>query len=148
LELSLRQRVEQIFSERVALWSERTAIKIGERRVSYGQLDTRSNGLAQRLIQTGVGRNRIVAVATGNIEYFAVAVLAMLKAGAAYLAVDTRYPVERVRGILTDAAPTILLADTELPASLIPALDPYSSPSLEAAANADDTACIFYNWCD
>ena len=63
--------------------------------------------MARRLIQRGVGRNSVVAVATGNIEYFAVAVLAILKAGAAYLAVDTRYPVDRVRDILTDAAPAI-----------------------------------------
>jgi len=39
LTLSVSQRVEQIFSERVARWSERAAIKIGEREVSYGELD-------------------------------------------------------------------------------------------------------------
>jgi amino acid adenylation domain-containing protein len=151
------QRVEQIFSERAARWSERAAIKIGERQVSYGELDGLSSRLARRLIQQGVGRNSVVAVATGNIEYFAVAVLAILKAGAAYLAVDTRYPVERVRDILTDAAPAILLADTEFPTGLIPAglpvihdftrdsaLDVNSPLSIGVAANADDTACIYY----
>jgi non-ribosomal peptide synthetase component F len=111
----MSQRVEHIFSERAARWSERAAIKIGERQVSYGELDRLSSRLARRLIQQGVGRNSVVAVATGNIEYFAVAVLAILKAGAAYLAVDTRYPVDRVRDILTDAVPAILLADTEFP---------------------------------
>jgi amino acid adenylation domain-containing protein len=157
LVVSLNQRVEQIFSERVAQWSERSAIKIGERQISYGELDRLSNRLARRLTQQGVGRNRIVAVATGNIEYFAVAVLAILKAGAAYLSVDTRYPVERVRDILTDAKPAILLADTDFPAGLIPAglpvihdfaqnstLDAYSHLSIGTAANADDTACIYY----
>ena len=101
----MSKRVEQVFSERAMRGSESAAIKIGERQVSYGELDKLSNRLARRLIQQGVGRNCIVAVATGNIEHFAVAVLAILKAGAAYLSIDTRYPVERVRDILTDAAP-------------------------------------------
>jgi amino acid adenylation domain-containing protein len=155
--LSVSQRVEQIFSERAARWSERAAIKIDERQVSYGELDGLSSRLARHLIQQGVGRNSVVAVATGNIEYFAVAVLAILKAGAAYLAVDTRYPVDRVRDILTDAAPAILLADTEFPTGLIPAglpvihdftrdsaLGVHSPLSISVAADANDTACIYY----
>jgi amino acid adenylation domain-containing protein len=153
----MNQRVEHIFSERAARWSERVAIKIGERQVSYGELDELSSRLARRLIHQGVGRNSVVAVATGNIEYFAVAVLAILKTGAAYLAVDTRYPVDRVRDILTDADPAILLADTEFSTGLIPAglpviydfaresvLDVHSPLSINAAANANDTACIYY----
>lgn len=153
----MTKRVEQLFSERATRWSECAAIKIEERLVSYGELDKLSNQLARRLIQQGVGRNCIVAVATANIEHFAVAVLAILKAGAAYLAVDMRYSVERVREILTDAAPAILLADTAFPTGLIPAglpvihdfakknaLDAYSHLSIGAEGNADDTACIYY----
>ena len=157
LTLTVNQRVEQLFSERATRWSECAAIKIGERQVSYGDLDRVSNRLARRLIQQSVGRNCIVAVATGNIEYFAVAVLAILKTGAAFLPIDTRYSVERVRDILTDAAPAMLLADAAFPTGLIPAglpvirdfaqnsaLDAYSHLSIEAAGSADDTACIYY----
>ena len=157
LTLTVNQRVEQLFSERATRWSECAAIKIGERQVSYGDLDRLSNRLARRLIQQSVGRNCIVAVATGNIEYFAVAVLAILKTGAAFLPIDTRYSVERVRDILTDAAPAMLLADAAFPTGLIPAglpvirdfaqnsaLDAYSHLSIETAGSADDTACIYY----
>jgi amino acid adenylation domain-containing protein len=154
---SVNQRVERLFSERATRWSECAAIKIGERQVSYADLDRVSNRLARRLIQQSVGRNCIVAVATGNIEYFAVAVLGILKTGAAFLPIDTRYSVERVRDILTDAAPAMLLADAAFPTGLIPAglpvirdfaqnsaLDAYSHLSIETAGSADDTACIYY----
>ena len=153
----MSKRVEQLFSERAVRWSDGVAIKIEDRLVSYGELDKLSNQLARRLIRLGVGRNCIVAVATVNIEHFAVAVLAILKSGAAYLPIDMRYSVERVREILTDAAPAMLLADAAFPTGLIPAglpvihdfaqknaLNAYSHLSISAEGNADDTACIYY----
>jgi HTH-type transcriptional regulator/antitoxin HigA len=93
----LNQRVDQIFGERIIRWDERVAIKAGDHQLRYSELDRLSNRLARRLIIGGVQKGGIVAVATGNIESFAIAVLAILKAGGAYLAVDTRNPVERVR---------------------------------------------------
>jgi amino acid adenylation domain-containing protein len=153
----LNQRVDQIFGERIIRWGERTAIKAGDHQLSYTELDRLSNRLARRLIQGGVQNGEIVAVATGNIEAFAIAVLAILKAGGAYLAVDTRNPVERVRDILVDADPAILLADAQFPAGLIPSgllvirdfaadtsLNAFSDRAVEVPGGADDVACIFY----
>lgn len=153
----MNNRIEEIFGQRVAGWAERTAIEVGDRRISYRELDERSNRVARRLVQAGVLRNDIVAIGTGNIDFFALAVLAILKAGAAYLSVDTRYPVERVSDILAAAAPRIFLSDADLPASLIPAGLPVIrdfmqdnsvgdplEPLPPAGLSADDVACVFY----
>lgn len=152
------RRIEQIFSERAAQWKDRIAIEAEDRRTSYRDLDERSDRLARRLIAANVVRNDIVAVGTGNIEHFAVAMLAILKAQAAYLPIDTRYPVERIRYILSEALPRVVLADSDLPARLIPEGLPtisnfaqddadrteYRDLPSRVVGSADDTACIFY----
>src|ERR1700730_18624706 len=154
---AMNQRVHQIFGERIARWSERAALDMGDHRVNYGELDRLSNRLARRLIHEGVQREDIVAIASGNIEHFAIAMLATLKAGAAYLAIDTRYPVERVRDILADARPRVLLAVADFSEELIPVglpairdftagnvLDACSDRPVEVAGSTDDAAYICY----
>ena len=153
----MNRRVHQIFGERISRWSERTALDMGDHRVNYGELDRLSNRLARRLIQEGVQRGDIVAIAAGDIEHFAIAMLAILKTGAAYLAIDTRYPVERVRDILADARPRVLLAVADFSEELIPVglpairdftagnvLDACSDQPVEVAGSADDAAYICY----
>jgi amino acid adenylation domain-containing protein len=149
-------RVDQIFRARVGQWSERPAIKAGDGQISYAALDRRSNRLARRLLAAGLQQGQIVAIAVGDIERFAVAVLAVLKCGCAYLPIDTRYPVERVRDILVDAAPAILLATADFPNQLIPGgllvihdfagagLDAYPDHAIEATGSAEDVACVYY----
>ncbi|MFJ6167555.1 amino acid adenylation domain-containing protein [Micromonospora orduensis] len=89
-----------------------TAVIFGARSLSYAELDHRANQLARHLVALGAGPERLVAVALPRSELMIVAVLGVLKAGAAYLPVDPDYPAERISFMLTDAAPVLLITDT------------------------------------
>ncbi|WP_127917303.1 non-ribosomal peptide synthase/polyketide synthase [Prescottella agglutinans] len=85
--------------------ADRTAIALidGDRAVSYGELDERSNRWARTLIDRGVGPESFVALAlTRSIESVC-AVWAVAKTGAAFLPVDPTYPAERIAHMLTDS---------------------------------------------
>ncbi|WP_191276428.1 AMP-binding protein, partial [Nocardiopsis terrae] len=93
------------FEEQVARTPEATAVVCGDEAVSYGRLNARANRLARRLVEAGAGPERVVAVVLPRSVDLVVAVLGVLKSGAAYVPVDPEYPVERVRFMLEDSAP-------------------------------------------
>ncbi|MER8235855.1 amino acid adenylation domain-containing protein [Streptomyces sp. NPDC094049] len=100
---------------------ESVALVLGEERVSYGDLDARANRLAHVLAARGAGPEKVVASALDRSVDLVVAVLAVLKSGAAHLPVDPGYPARRIAHVLGDAAPTLLLADsgTVLPSGVV-----------------------------
>lgn len=83
-------------------------------KVSYQELGERANRLGRRLIERGIGPEDIVALHLPSSAEFVVAVLATLKAGAAYLPIDPDYPGDRVDLVVADAAPTVLLTAAEV----------------------------------
>ena len=91
----------------------------GRTQVSYAELNARANRLARYLVWLGAGPERLVAVAMPRSADMIVAVLAVLKAGAAYVPVDPAYPPGRIAYMLADARPvavlTTALAGQELP---------------------------------
>ncbi|MFE5328303.1 amino acid adenylation domain-containing protein [Embleya sp. NPDC056575] len=82
--------------------------------LDYGELDARANRLARRLRAAGAGPETPVALCLEQSLDLAVAVLAVLKAGAAYLPLDPEQPVERLTFMLTDAAVRVVVTDTAL----------------------------------
>lgn len=92
------------------------AVSRGETVLRYAQLDARSNQLARALLDAGAGPERFVAVALPRTELTVVALLAVLKSGAAYLPVDPAYPPDRCRYMLAEANPVALLTDSTLDA--------------------------------
>ena len=88
--------------------------------LSYSQLDRRANALAGRLRDAGVQRGDVVAVAMARSAMAIVALLAVLKAGAAYLPLDPNDPLERRAFLLADAAVSVVLVD-DLAATAWPA---------------------------
>ncbi|MEU9049299.1 amino acid adenylation domain-containing protein [Streptomyces sp. NPDC048384] len=86
----------------------------GRTALDYAELHTRANRLARLLISHGVGPEHLVGVALDRGTDLVVALLAVLKAGAAYVPLDTGYPAERLAFMVEDAAPTLVLttADT------------------------------------
>lgn len=81
--------------------------------MNYHALDTRANRLAHRLVALGAGRERIVAVAMARSPDLVVAMLAIAKAGAAYLPLDPDAPLARLADILEDSAAVSLLIREE-----------------------------------
>nr|WP_308427355.1 non-ribosomal peptide synthetase [Microbispora rosea] len=101
--------VSEFFEARVAESGEEPAVIFGETVVSYSELNARANRLARRLIAAGVRPDALVAVAIPRSVELIVAVLAVLKAGGAYLPLDPAYPAERLTHMAQDARPVLLL---------------------------------------
>ncbi|WP_158939271.1 non-ribosomal peptide synthetase, partial [Streptomyces sp. NRRL S-87] len=77
---------------------------------SYARLDSWANRLARLLVEHGAGPESVVAVAVPRSAELVVALLAVHKAGAAYLPLDTDYPADRLAFMLADARPVCVLA--------------------------------------
>ncbi|SCK46282.1 non-ribosomal peptide synthetase [Streptomyces sp. WMMB 322] len=79
--------------------------------LTYRELDERSNRLARLLIERGAGPERVVGLMLPRSAGTVVAMLAVLKSGAAYLPLDPAYPAERLRFMVRDARPSCVLTD-------------------------------------
>jgi amino acid adenylation domain-containing protein len=86
--------------------------------VSYRDLDARANSLARLLIARGAGPGVLVGVFLTRSVELVVALLAVLKTGAAYLPLDPRYPGDRLAAMLADAAPVCVLTEDAVAADL------------------------------
>ncbi|MFF7997564.1 amino acid adenylation domain-containing protein, partial [Streptomyces sp. NPDC007917] len=106
--------VPALFEAQVAKTPHRTALEDGERVLNYAELNRRANELAHWLIDRGAGPGDLVGVALPRCAEQIVAVLGIMKAGAAYLPIDTAYPAERIGFMLADAEPMVLLTTAEL----------------------------------
>ncbi|MFC5743613.1 non-ribosomal peptide synthetase [Dyella tabacisoli] len=99
----------QLFERQVAQSPDATALIYGDTSLSYAQLNTRANQLARQLQALGIGTEAIVAIALPRSFEMIVAVLAVLKCGAAYLPLDPDYPGPRLAYMLEDAKPACVL---------------------------------------
>lgn len=99
------------FAERAAADPDALALVAGGRRIGYGELAVRVLALRDALRRAGVGAEDRVAVATGRGPALVVALLGVLAAGAAYVPLDVDYPDGRLRMMLDDAAPALVLVD-------------------------------------
>ncbi|HWM07337.1 MAG TPA: amino acid adenylation domain-containing protein [Actinophytocola sp.] len=117
-----------LFERQVRQTPDATALVAGSEVLTYAELNARANRLAHALIERGAGPERIVAVALDRSAELLVTLLAVVKAGAAYLPIDPAYPAERVRFMLTDAEP-VLLVDKETLAALSVSGQPDTDPA-------------------
>ncbi|MYR21679.1 AMP-binding protein, partial [Streptomyces sp. SID6137] len=101
--------LDGLFTAQAARTPGAEAVSCGADRLDYATLDARSGRLAHRLAELGAGPETFVALALPRSTDLVVAVLAVLKTGAAYLPIDPRLPAERVRHLLADAAPVALV---------------------------------------
>ena len=84
-----------MFEQQVAKTPEAIALIQGTREISYAELDRRSNAVAWQLVDLGVRPGQLVAVRVARSAELVVAVLAVLKSGAAYLPLDPGVPESR-----------------------------------------------------
>ncbi|MCV7203910.1 non-ribosomal peptide synthase/polyketide synthase [Mycolicibacterium peregrinum] len=97
--------VPELFTAQVTRTPEAVALVCGARTFTYRELDEAANRLAHLLVGEGVGPGERVALMFPRSAEAVVAILAVLKAGAAYLPIDPALPESRVDFMLTDAAP-------------------------------------------
>ncbi|VCQ21191.1 non-ribosomal peptide synthase [Burkholderia pseudomallei] len=103
--------LHQLFEAQVSRTPEAAAVICGDETLSYTDLDARANRLAHYLRGQGVGPDTRVGLALGRGVEMMTGLLAILKAGGAYVPLDPGYASERLRAILDDSRPAIVLAD-------------------------------------
>jgi amino acid adenylation domain-containing protein len=143
-----------LFERQAAARPEATALSGAGGAVTYGELERRANLLAHHLRGLGVGRESRVAVRLERTPEMAAAVLAIWKAGGAYVAVDPELPEARQKLLLAAAAPCLLLTarplwqaeeaggavprllldETPCPWESLPAARPAAAPGLDDLA--------------
>ncbi|NMO19519.1 non-ribosomal peptide synthetase, partial [Pyxidicoccus fallax] len=110
----------EVFAQVVARHADKVAVEFGGAKLTYRQLDERSNQLAWHLRQRGVGADSRVALALERSLELIVSLVAILKAGGAYVPLDPAYPRERLAGMVEDTRPQALITtralSTHLPA--------------------------------
>ncbi|MGW2489088.1 non-ribosomal peptide synthetase [Streptomyces sp. NPDC001606] len=153
--------VPALFARQAARRGDATAVVCGQDRLSYRDLDLRSARLARTLRARGVREGDFVGLATGRSTATVVALLAVLRAGAAYVPLDPVYPRRRLAFMLEDAAPVLVISETSAVGSLpagpgappVLLLDdprPTEGPeepgedAFASAVTADDTAYVIY----
>ncbi|MCM2572495.1 condensation domain-containing protein, partial [Achromobacter xylosoxidans] len=103
---------------RIAAQARRTpdqvALRVGQTALNYAELDSRANALARRLRQAGVGPEQVVGVYAHRSVEMVLALLAVLKAGAAYVPLDPDYPEERLAYMMQDSGLALLLTQPAL----------------------------------
>ncbi|MEW2398055.1 amino acid adenylation domain-containing protein [Streptomyces sp. NPDC046862] len=143
-----------LFARQAARTPDTTAVVHEGTRLTYAELDARAERLARLLAARGAGPERLVALALPRSPELVVAILAVLRTGAAYVPLDPEYPADRLAFTLADSAPVLLVTTGDvapgLPASQIPVvlLDaPERSGKLPAPARdlaSDHIAYVIY----
>ncbi|MEV6141308.1 amino acid adenylation domain-containing protein [Streptomyces sp. NPDC051992] len=100
-----------LFARQAARTPGHPAVVFDGREYSYAHIDAESNRLARRLIAQGIGPEDRVAIALPRSERLVIALLATLKAGAAYLPLDLTHPPARTDHLLRDGRPAAILTD-------------------------------------
>ncbi|MGH3857136.1 MAG: amino acid adenylation domain-containing protein, partial [Pseudonocardiaceae bacterium] len=142
-----------LFETQVQAAPDAIAVVFEDTTLTYAQLNARANRLAHALIARGVGPEQIVALALPRSVELVMSILAVLKAGAAYLSLDPDYPAERIAFMLHDAQPVLVLTnehttacvpdDVATPALLIDGPDSVEVVGLDTdPTNADRTAAL------
>ncbi len=101
------------FAERAAEMPDAAAIEQGEDRWSYADLAVRSDTIAARLLAEGVVPGSLVGLALPRSAWMVAAMLAVLKAGAAYLPLDPGFPPARLAMVAADAEPVLVLVEPD-----------------------------------
>src|SRR6059036_2013229 len=120
------RRVHELFEERVRAHPDAIAAVHGDRQWTYRQLNGRANELARALLARGLGREGIVAVVTERNPEWMAAVLAIFKAGGAYLPIEPHFPADRIARTLSRAGCRLILTERGSTATLDRALESVS----------------------
>ena len=117
--------VHQLFEAQVERTPNAVAVACDGAEMTYAELNARANRLAHHLRSLGVGPDARVAVCSERTPELVAGLLAILKAGGAYVPLDPAYPDERLRHMVEDSAPIVLLAQASLAGrfSGVPVLD-------------------------
>ncbi|MFE0172959.1 amino acid adenylation domain-containing protein [Streptomyces sp. NPDC059002] len=114
----------ELFQAQATRTPDQVAVTFQNTHLTYDQLNTRANQLAHHLITQGAAPEHVIALKLPRTTEMVIAVLAVLKTGAAYLPIDPQYPHDRIQFMLDDAHPLLVLDGTDLDTSALPDHNP------------------------
>ncbi|TCO59529.1 non-ribosomal peptide synthetase [Actinocrispum wychmicini] len=135
-----------MFAGTVARVPDRPAVNDGDHRLTYAELNVRAEAVAEDLRALGVGREDRVACHLDRGAELFVAILGILKAGAAYVPVDTRYPDARRDLLIADSRPAALVTDRTVPVD-VPVIDvdiARTAPVRQPDVRPQDAAAVLF----
>jgi amino acid adenylation domain-containing protein len=106
--------IHQLFEEQVERTPDAVAVVFENEQLTYGELNHRANQLAHYLRSLGVGVDVLVGLCVERSLFMLVALLGILKAGAAYVPFDPEYPTERLQFMLEDAQVSVILTQQRI----------------------------------
>lgn len=148
--------ITELIEKNAMLYPDKVAINFQNSTLTYTELVSKTNQLANYLIKQGIGPGNMVALAVDRSERMVIALLAILKTGAAYLPLDPDYPKKRIEYIISDAQVQALITskkyqgylDTSaqvfiLEDALVEAQN-YSDKNFKTAADGESVAYLLY----
>jgi len=108
--IPFNETVNTLIADTVKDYSSKTAISFNNTTITYLELDKKISQLTSFLIQQGIQQGDVVALSLERSMEMAIALLAVLRSGAAYLALDPEYPLERIEFMLEDSSAKLLLS--------------------------------------
>jgi amino acid adenylation domain-containing protein/thioester reductase-like protein len=106
--------VHELFEEQVTRTPHQAAVIYEERSLTYSELNGRANQVARFLLKQGIRPDDLVGIYVERSIEMVIGLMGILKAGGAYVPLDPNYPAERVKFMLADAAPTVVLTQERL----------------------------------
>ncbi|MEA5616258.1 amino acid adenylation domain-containing protein [Cronbergia sp. UHCC 0137] len=110
----------QLFENHVDLQPNQVALVCDDANISYGELEKRANSLAAKLLEIGIGDESIVGLYFDHSIEYIIALLAVLKVGAAFLPLDRNYPENRLKFIVEDSQTRLILTEEVIAPGLFP----------------------------
>jgi len=150
--------IHELFYEIAESRADSTAVVFGPDKLTYGELNKRSNQLARYLQSLGVGPETVAAICVERSFEMVIGLLGILKSGACYLPLDPGYPRERLKFMLKDAASPVLLTQKNIQGALpefegktiildgddrLP-ISAVGEENVQSAATTDNLAYIIY----
>jgi amino acid adenylation domain-containing protein/non-ribosomal peptide synthase protein (TIGR01720 family) len=130
----------RLFEEQVAKTPERVAVSCAGRRLSYAELNEAADRLARRLRAKGVGPETLVAILARRGVNYLTAILAVFKAGGAYLPLDAQHPAERLGQVLGKSKSPLVLLEGEFEEALSQAFGKMGTAARPHAMRLDEQA--------
>ena len=154
VEYPIDKTIQELFEEEVKKIPENIAVKFEDKKLTYRELNEKSNSLARVLRSKGVKANSIVGIMVDRSLEMIIGMMGILKAGGAYLPIDPSYPKQRIEYMLSDSQSKVLLTteslinDIEFNGEIIDLFRNqflnYSSENLEKINNVVDIAYVIY----
>src|SRR2546428_842559 len=120
------RRAHEVFEDQARVRPDAIAALHGSRQLTYGELNARANQVARALLARGLTREGVVGVVTERNLDWMTAVLAIFKAGGAYLPIEPHFPADRIASMLSRAGCRLVLTERGSTAMLDRALESLS----------------------